>query len=83
MKSEKNKSTRKDVVVPNLTMPGLLLRLPQVLSLVPICRSSLWKMCKEGRFPAPFKLAPRTTVWSAEAVSLYLSQVGGGRHDSE
>ena len=33
------------------------LRLPQVLEIFPISRSSWWKGCKEGRYPQPLKLA--------------------------
>lgn len=39
------------------------LRLPQVLEIFPISRSAWWKGCKEGRYPQPLKLGPRTTVW--------------------
>ncbi len=27
------------------------LRLPQVLELIPVCKSAWWQGCKEGRFP--------------------------------
>jgi len=40
-----------------------LLRLPQVLALVPISRATWWKGVKAGRFPQPVKLGPRTTAW--------------------
>lgn len=40
-----------------------LLRLNQVLELIPISKSSWWAGCKSGRFPKPIKLGPRTTVW--------------------
>ena len=39
------------------------LRLPQVLELIPISKSAWWQGCKEGRFPKPIKLGPRTSVW--------------------
>ena len=40
-----------------------LLRLPQVLELIPVGRSTWWLGVKEGRFPQPVKLGPRTTAW--------------------
>ena len=39
------------------------LRLPQVLEIFPISKSSWWQGCKDGRFPKHIKLGPRTTVW--------------------
>ena len=42
-----------------------LLRLPQVLALIPVSRSAWWAGCKSGRYPKPVKLGPRTTAWTA------------------
>ena len=39
-------------------------RLSQFIpDIIPIARSSWWAGVKEGRFPQPTKLGPRTTVW--------------------
>ena len=38
------------------------LRLPQVLAIIPISKSAWWQGCKDGRYPKPIKLGPRTTV---------------------
>jgi predicted DNA-binding transcriptional regulator AlpA len=43
-----------------------LLRLSTVLKLIPVSKSAWWQGVKEGRFPQPLKLGPRTTVWRAE-----------------
>jgi prophage regulatory protein len=43
--------------------PAALLRLPQVLALVPVCASTWWAGIKSGRFPRPVKLGPHTTCW--------------------
>ena len=43
-------------------------RLAQILDVVPISRSSWWQGIKEGRFPRPLKLGPRTTVWRVEDI---------------
>jgi prophage regulatory protein len=40
-----------------------LLRIRQVLDLIPVSKSSWWQGVKEGRFPKPIKLGPRTTCW--------------------
>ena len=42
-----------------------LLRLPQVLALIPVSRSAWWAGCKSGRYPKPVKLGPRTKAWRA------------------
>lgn len=44
------------------------LRLRQVLSLIPVGRTSWWKGVKSGRFPKPIKLSPRCTAWRAEDI---------------
>lgn len=61
-KSKKNNPTIKD--------PSYLelLRVSDVLSLVSVSRSSWWSGVKSGRFPAPLKLGPRTTVWRRDDI---------------
>ena len=41
------------------------IRLPAVLRVVPIGKSSWWVGVKSGRFPKPVKLSPRVTAWRA------------------
>lgn len=52
----------------NQAHPNLppLLRLKQLLTIVPVSRSAWWAGVKSGRFPQPMKLGPRTTVWRTE-----------------
>jgi predicted DNA-binding transcriptional regulator AlpA len=57
--------------------PTGFLRLKQVLALVPISKSSWWEGCKEGRFPKPVKLGPRTTAWKAEDIAALVKSLGG------
>lgn len=40
-----------------------LLRLNQVLSVFPVSRSTWFAGVKNGRFPQPVKIGPRTTAW--------------------
>ena len=42
-----------------------LIRLPKVLELTSLGKSTWWKGVKDGRFPAPVHLTPRTTAWRA------------------
>ncbi|MBV8773390.1 MAG: AlpA family phage regulatory protein [Deltaproteobacteria bacterium] len=48
--------------------PAALLRLKQVLKLVPVCPSTWWSGVKSGRFPRPVKLGPRITCWRAQDI---------------
>ena len=52
------------------------LRLPQVLALVPISKSSWWEGCKSGRYPKPVKLSARTTAWRAEDIAALVKNLG-------
>jgi prophage regulatory protein len=48
--------------------PQSLLRLRQVLKLVPIAASTWWAGVRSGRYPKPVKLGPRTTAWRASDI---------------
>ena len=51
------------------------LRLPQVLELIPISKSAWWQGCKEGRFPKPIKLGPRTSAWRSSDIAALVEQL--------
>ena len=40
-----------------------LLRVHQILELIPIGKSSWWRGVADGRYPQPIKLGRNTTVW--------------------
>lgn len=47
------------------------LRLPEVLKLFPVGKSTWWAGVKSGRFSKPVKLGPRTTAWKqADIIAL-------------
>lgn len=59
------------------TIPTVgFLRLPQVLAIVPVSKSSWWEGCKSGRYPKPVKLGPRTTAWKAEDIAALVETLG-------
>ena len=60
----------------NSSHPKRLLRINQVLALVPVGRSSWWEGCRTGRYPKPIKLGPRTTVWRAEDIATFIENLG-------
>ena len=43
-------------------------RLPSILAILPLSKSSWWQGCREGRFPKPVKIGPRITAWSVESI---------------
>jgi predicted DNA-binding transcriptional regulator AlpA len=49
------------------------IRVPAILELIPIGKSTLWLWVKQGKFPRPFKLGQRTTAWRVEDVNLFIS----------
>ena len=48
------------------------LRLPQILQLIPIGKSTLWEKVKKGEFPKQIKLEPKISVWKASDVQAYI-----------
>ena len=65
---------------PNFPKTGFV-RLSNILAPngpIPVSKSTWWQGVKEGRFPQPQKLGPRTTVWKAEDIrALYESDANG------
>jgi prophage regulatory protein len=49
----------------SLMADATLLRLPQVLNIIPVGRSTWWKGVATGRFPKPIRLGPRSVAWKA------------------
>ncbi|HNU11282.1 MAG TPA: AlpA family phage regulatory protein [Rubrivivax sp.] len=49
-----------------------LLRLPQVLALFPVSRSSWYEGVKTGRYPSPVKLGARAVAWRREDLEALL-----------
>ena len=45
------------------SLTDALLRLPQVLELIPVSRSHWWAGVKSGKYPAGVKLSRRITCW--------------------
>lgn len=55
--------------------PSGFLRLPQVLSLFPVSKSSWYAGVKAGKYPKAIKLGQRTTAWSAESIIALIDRV--------
>lgn len=52
-----------------------LLRLPQVLRLIPMGRTKWWEGVKDGRYPKPIRLGPRTVCWKAGDIFALLDRL--------
>jgi len=46
--------------------------------LIPISRSSIWRLVQAGQFPAPIKLSAKITVWRVEDIRRWLEGLEGG-----
>ena len=55
-----------------------LVKLPTVLAVFPVSRTSWWRGCKDGRFPAGIKVGPRTTMWRSGAIRALLNSLAPG-----
>jgi prophage regulatory protein len=50
-----------------------LLRLPDVLAVVPVSKATWWNGIKEGRFPPGLKLGPKTTCWKGSDIAALIA----------
>ena len=62
----------------NTTLPETgFIRLPTVLSIIPISKSSLYAGIKKGIYPPPVKLSERTSAWKVEDIRNLINRFGG------
>ena len=57
----------------NLPETGFV-RLPTILKIFPIGRSTWWQGVKDGKFPKPVKLGKRTTAWKVEDIKALIEK---------
>ncbi len=58
------------------------LRLPQVLSVIPLGKTCWWEGVKAGRFPKPVKLSARCTAWRAEDIHALIRNLATQQSDA-
>ncbi len=51
----------------NLPETGFV-RLPTILAMYPVAKSTWWAGIRTGRFPKPVKLGPRISAWRVEDI---------------
>ena len=64
------------IVVPFDELPdGAFVRLPTILSLLPIGRSTWYAKVSSGVYPKGYEVGPRTTAWKVKDVRELLASV--------
>lgn len=59
-------------------MTEQFLRLPQVMEVTGLAKSTVWLWVKQGKLPSPIKLSPRVTVWRQSEIDEWVnSQIEG------
>ena len=51
-------------------------RLPQILAVLPIGKTTWWEGVRTGKFPAPSKLGSRISAWRVEDIRALLDTLG-------
>jgi prophage regulatory protein len=51
----------------------MLMKLPQVMEITTLSRSTIYSWIKAGSFPAPIKLGPRSVAWLKEEVDAWVT----------
>jgi len=49
-------------------------RLPVILKIFPIGKSTWWQGVKDGKYPKPVKLSDRITAWKVEDIKSLIDQ---------
>jgi predicted DNA-binding transcriptional regulator AlpA len=54
------------------------IRLPIILRVFPVGKSTWWAGVKEGRYPQPVKLGPRITAWRVDDIRALIEEKNHG-----
>jgi len=52
------------------------LRLSQVLTIIPVSKSTWFEGVRAGRYPKPVKIGPRASGWKAEEIAALVEHLG-------
>ena len=64
-----------DAMETNQCLHIKLLRLPQVEEKIGLKRSQIYLLMKEGRFPKPLQLGPRSVAWRLDELDEWIEQL--------
>jgi len=75
MKCSPTQSNSSESIVYHNHDTNRLIRLKEVLQLIPVRKSTWWAWCKQGKAPAPIRLG-RCTFWRyADVVAMFRGEV--------
>jgi prophage regulatory protein len=75
-----DKPDDQSVSTPADPLTDRLMRLPEVLTLIPVAKSTWWKWVAEGNAPSPVHIGPRCSGWrSSEIRRLMEGRNKGGK----
>ncbi|OWF65088.1 hypothetical protein B6A14_04555 [Polynucleobacter hirudinilacicola] len=57
----------------NLNSEVTLMRIPQILEVIPISKSKFWLMVQKGEFPKPIKIG-RSSFWTIDQVQAFIRE---------
>jgi prophage regulatory protein len=60
----------------NQIPPITLMRIPQILKVMPVSKSKFWLMVQKGEFPKPIKIG-RSSFWTIEQVQVFIRERSG------
>lgn len=61
------------------TIPEVgFIRLPQILRIIPISKSTWWAGVKSGRYPQSIKLGPKSTAWRVDDIRALIQRLNEG-----
>ena len=66
----------KEIIMHNTSLSDVtttLVRLPQILKILPISKSKFWQLVKSGEFPKPIKIG-RSSFWTMEQVQIFIRE---------
>ncbi|MGO7955418.1 helix-turn-helix transcriptional regulator [Rhizobium leguminosarum] len=71
------KTEKKSAPSENLCAEGMI-RLPQVLSFIPVSRSTVYAKVRSGEWPAPVRISKRVVAWKLRDILDLLDRLGQG-----
>jgi prophage regulatory protein len=70
-----NEGNTVTVTTANTSMPRRMLNEAQVLTLIPVSRTTLYRLAKNGRFPPGIYISPNRRVWFEDEVVAWQNAV--------
>lgn len=56
------------------------IRLVDIMEYIPVGKTTWWQRVKDGLYPKPVKLGPRTTAWKVEDIRNLIEEIGNSKN---